>query len=179
MPFTHSNLHRREFVEEEIRKNMFNIKGEIADIVFDEMIDYYTRQTSKLSNIEKELISIKNSSLSNDLIQRISKQQNLFALNISLMENRIKNLTNIINELAQQKSIQHVKRFIQTNPIGKFDFLRKSFKFCIDLDCNDIFHQQSPNIYEGIFRIKPKFTSQSFEVKCIFENNTGKEKLRE
>jgi hypothetical protein len=41
------------------------------------------------------------------------------------------------------------------------------------LDCNDVFHQQSTVNHEGIFRIKPRFSSESFDVKCVFENNTG------
>jgi len=130
-----SRFRRREFVQEEVRKTMINymtsIKGEITDIVLDEMIDYYNTQTLKLYHLEKELIDIKNSSLPminnntllNDLIIHMTKQEHLF----ELMENKIKNLTNILNELQQQKkSIQHVRRFVETNNkkilIGKLDF---------------------------------------------------------
>jgi hypothetical protein len=169
---------------------MTSIKGEITDIVLDEMIDYYNSQTLKLYYLEKELIHIKNSSLPminnnntllNNLIIHMTKQQHLFASNISLMENKIKNLTNILNELKQQKPIQHVRRFISVNnnnkiPIGKLYFIKVNFNFYVDLDCDDVFHQQSSFNSEGIFRIKPRFASESFEVKCIFENNTGKEK---
>jgi len=137
---------RHEFVQEEVRKTMINymtsIKGEITDIVLDEMIDYYNSQTLKLYYLEKELIHIKNSSLPminnnntllNNLIIHMTKQQHLFASNISLMENKIKNLTNILNELKQQKSIQHVRRFISVNnnkiPIGKLYFIKVKFQF--------------------------------------------------
>jgi hypothetical protein len=126
---------RHEFVQEEVRKTMLNymtsIKGEIADIVLDEMIDYYNNQKTKLHYLEKELIHIKNSSLPmiynnsilNDLVLRISQQQYSFAANISLMENKIMNLTNMINRLQQEKSIQHVKRLVsiknEKQPRGK------------------------------------------------------------
>ena len=43
----------------------------------------------------------------------------------------------------------------------------------INLDCDDVFHQQTSFISEGIFRIKPHFSSESFDVKCIFENETN------
>jgi hypothetical protein len=147
IPSIHSRSRRRhEFVQEEVRKTMINymtsIKGEITDIVLDEMIDYYNSQTLKLYHLEKELIHIKNSSLPminnnntllNDLIIHMTKQQHLFAFNISLMENKIKNLTNILNELKQQKPIQHVRRFISVNnnnkiPIGKLYFISQ-FQF--------------------------------------------------
>jgi hypothetical protein len=137
VPSKHRRFRRREFVQEEVRKTMLNymtsIKGEITDIVLDEMIDYYNSQTSKLYYLEKELIHIKNSSLPilnnstilNDLILRMSKQQRSFALNISFMENKIKNLTNILNDLQQQKSVQYVRRFVENEkiPIGKLAFL--------------------------------------------------------
>jgi len=133
---------RREFVQEEVRKTMLNsmtsIKGEIADIVLDEMIDYYNSQTSKLYHLEKELVNIKNSSLPrlnanttlNDLVLRMSKQQHSFASNISFMEYKLKNLTNILNDLLnelQQKPVQLVRRLVSTKtnfennqmPIGK------------------------------------------------------------
>ncbi len=133
---TRSRFRRREFVQEEVRKTMLNyitsIKDEISDIVIDEMIDYYNNQRLKLYNLEKELINLKNSSLPiinnhsilNDLIISISKQQHSFASNISLMEYKINNLTKILNELQQQKPIQHVRRFISSKiPRGKIDFL--------------------------------------------------------
>ncbi len=41
------------------------------------------------------------------------------------------------------------------------------------LDCGDVLRQQPSLTHEGIFRIKPRFASESFDVKCIFENNTG------
>jgi len=140
IPSIRSRFRRREFVQEEVRKTMISymtsIKGEITDIVLDEMIDYYNSQTLKLYHLEKELIHLKNSSLPmmnnntllNDLIIHMTKQQRLFATNISLMENKIRNLTNILNELQQQKSIQHVRRFVSINnkkiPIGKLDFYK-------------------------------------------------------
>jgi hypothetical protein len=134
-------LRRREFVQEEVRKTMLNymtsIKGEIADVVLDEMIDYYNNQKTKLYYLEKELSHIKNSSLPiihnnsilNDLIIRISQQQRSFAANISLMENKIKNLTNLISQLQQEKSIQHVKRLVSIKneklPRGKLGCLNQ------------------------------------------------------
>ena len=102
---------RRELVQEEVRKTMLSymtsLKGEIADVVLEEMIDYYNGQTSKLYRLEKELIYLKNSSLPilknsttiNDLVVRMSKQQHSFASNISMMEYKIKNLTNILKDL--------------------------------------------------------------------------------
>jgi hypothetical protein len=140
IPLTRSRFRRREFVQEEVRKTMLNymtsIKGEITDIVLDEMIDYYNNQRSKLYHLEKELINIKNASLPmgknttllNDLVERMSQQQHSFASNIALMEYKINNLSNILNELQQQKPIEHVRRFISTAkafdknekiPIGK------------------------------------------------------------
>ncbi len=126
---TRSRFRRREFVQEEVRKTMLNyltnIKGEITDIVVDELIDYYNRQTLKLYYLENELIHIKNSSLSviNNIVRRISKQQYSFESNISLMEYRIKNLTKILNELKQEKSIQYVRKLVSIKkdilPIGK------------------------------------------------------------
>jgi hypothetical protein len=54
----------------------------------------------------------------------------------------------------------------------------KSIEYVLlNLDCDDIFSQQSSLFYEGIFRIKPHFASESFEVKCIFENDIGKRKI--
>jgi uncharacterized membrane protein YcjF (UPF0283 family) len=136
-----TRLRRREFVQEEVRKTMLNymtsIKGEIADVVLDEMIDYYNNQKTKLYYLEKELSHIKNSSLPiihnnsilNDLIIRISQQQRSFAANISLMENKIKNLTNLISQLQQEKSIQHVKRLVSIKneklPRGKLGCLNQ------------------------------------------------------
>ncbi len=191
---------RREFVQEEVRKTMLNymtsIKGEIADIVLDEMIEYYNSQTSKLYHLEKELVNIKNSSLPrlnvnttlNDLVLRMSKQQHSFASNISFMEYKLKNLTNILNDLLnelQQKPVQHVRRLVSTKknfeniqmPIGKWSIhvmvFLKLVGNCCCLDCDDVLRQQPSLTHEGIFRIKPRFASESFDVKCIFENNTG------
>jgi hypothetical protein len=123
---------RRELVQEEVRKTMLSymtsLKGEITDVVLEEMIDYYNSQTSKLYRLEKELVSLKNSSLPNlqngttinDLVQRMSKQQRSFATNISTMEYKIKNLTNILTDLLNelQKPVQHVRRLVS----GKKDF---------------------------------------------------------
>ncbi|CAF1285095.1 unnamed protein product [Rotaria sordida] len=178
----HSRLRRREFVQEEVRKTMLNymtsLKGEITDIVIEEMINYYNNQRIKLYDLEKELFNIKNSSLPiqntnqilNNLILRLSKEQNLFALNISLIEYKLKNLTiilnNLLNELhQQQKPIQHVRRLVST----KQDFQYHQ----IPIDCDDVYSQQPSLVHEGIFRIKPRFASESFDVKCIFENNIG------
>ncbi len=121
---------RRELVQEEVRKTMLSymtsLKGEITDVVLEEMIDYYNSQTSKLYRLEKELVNLKNSSLPilqngttiNDLVLRMSKQQRSFASNISTMEYKIKNLTNILNDLLNelQKPVQHVRRLV---PIKK------------------------------------------------------------
>ena len=133
----HSRFRRREFVQEEVRKTMLNymtsIKGEITDIVLEEMIDYYNRQTSKLYNLEKELIYIKNSSLPilnnktilNNIVLTMSQQQHSFASNITFMENKINNLTTILsellNKLQQQKPVQLVRRVAENKkiPIGK------------------------------------------------------------
>ena len=56
---TRTRFRRREFVQEEVRKNMLtymtSIKGEITDVVLDEIITYYNTQTSKLYRLEKEL----------------------------------------------------------------------------------------------------------------------------
>ncbi|CAF3960988.1 unnamed protein product [Rotaria sordida] len=41
------------------------------------------------------------------------------------------------------------------------------------LNCDDVYSQQPSLVHEGIFRIKPRFASESFDVKCIFENNIG------
>lgn len=128
---------RRELVQEEVRKTMLNymtsLKGEITDVVLEEMIDYYNSQTSKLYRLEKELTYLKNSSLPllqngttiNDLITRLTKQQRSFATNISMMEYKIKNLTNTLNDVLNdlQKPVQHARRLIS---------IKK------DLDDNDI-----------------------------------------
>ncbi len=117
---------RRELVQEEVRKTMLSymtsLKGEITDVVLEEMIDYYNSQTSKLYRLEKELVSLKNSSIPilqngttiNDLVQRMSKQQRSFASNMSMMEYKIRNLTNILNDLLNelQKPVQHVRRLV-------------------------------------------------------------------
>lgn len=119
---------RRELVQEEVRRTMLgymtSLKGEITDVVLEEMIDYYNSQTSKLYRLEKELGSLKNSSIPilqngttlHDLVQRMSKQQRSFASNISSMEYKIKNLTNILNDLLNelQKPVQHVRRLVST-----------------------------------------------------------------
>ena len=123
---------RRELVQEEVRKTMLSymtsLKGEITDVVLEEMIDYYNSQTSKLYRLEKELNTLKNSSLptlSNgttwlDLIARLSKQQRTFASNMSMMEYKISNLTHLLQDLLteiqhQQKPIQHVRRLVSSN----------------------------------------------------------------
>jgi hypothetical protein len=187
-----SRFRRREFVQEEVRKNMLNymtsIKGEITDIVLEEMIDYYNGQTSKLYHLEKELLHLKNSSVPmgnnstrlNNFIVRLSKQQRAFALNISSMEYKINNLTNILsdllNELQQQKPVQVVRRLVSPKkeiPIGKSTFFSVSLFPRFLIDCDDVLHQQPSLVHEGIFRIKPRFASESFDVLCIFENNTG------
>ncbi len=41
------------------------------------------------------------------------------------------------------------------------------------IDCDDILRQQTSLVTQGIFRIKPRLASESFDVQCIFENNTG------
>jgi hypothetical protein len=245
---------RRELVQEEVRKTMLSymtsLKGEITDVVLEEMIDYYNSQTSKLYRLEKELVSLKNSSLPilhngttiNDLVQRISKQQRSFALNISSMEYKIKNLTNILNDLLNelQKPVQHVRRLVSVKkdfednqtPTGKLlifllqinkvsfnyhiIYLRQYtytyilcnnryqkyefvitfpeaylstyvlligkqritlFLFFSSIDCDDILRQQPSVVSQGIFRIKPRLSSESFDVQCIFENNTGKKRI--
>lgn len=104
---------------------MTSLKGEITDVVLEEMIDYYNSQTSKLYRLEKELVSLKNSSLPilqngstwTDLIARMSKQQRSFASNMSTMEHKIRNLTTLLQDLLtevqqQQKPIQHVRRLV-------------------------------------------------------------------
>jgi hypothetical protein len=117
---------RRELVQEEVRKTMLSymtsLKGEITDVVLEEMIDYYNSQTSKLYRLEKELVNLKNSSIPflhngttiNDLVLRMSKQQRSFASNISMMENKIKNLTNTLTDLLNelQKPVIHVRRLV-------------------------------------------------------------------
>jgi len=121
-----SRFRRRELVQEEVRKTMLSymtsLKGEITDVVLEEMIDYYNSQTSKLYRLEKELVNLKNSSLPilqngttiNDLVLRMSKQQRSFASNISTIEYKIRNLTNILNDLLNelQKPVQHVRRLV-------------------------------------------------------------------
>lgn len=47
--------------------------------------------------------------------------------------------------------------------------------FLFSIDCDDILRQQTLVESQGIFRIKPRLSSESFDVLCIFENNTGKE----
>ncbi|CAF1509837.1 unnamed protein product [Rotaria sp. Silwood1] len=177
----HTRLHRRELVQEEVRKTMLNymisLKGEITDIVIEEMIDYYNNQRMKLYYLENELFNIKNlslpiqniSQLINNFILHLSYEQNLFALNITLMEYKIKNLTIILNNLLndihqQQKPIQHVRRLVS---------IKKDFQHQTPIDCDDVYSQQPSLVHEGIFRIKPRFASESFDVKCIFENNIG------
>ena len=117
---------RRELVHEEVRKTMLSymtsLKGEITDVVLEEMIDYYNSQTSKLYRLEKELVSLKNCSqpiLQNgtallDFVQRMSKQQRSFAANMSSMEYKIRNLTTILTDLLTelQKPVQHVRRLV-------------------------------------------------------------------
>ena len=120
---------RREFVQEEVRKTMLtymtSLKGEITDVVLEEMIDYYNSQTSKLYRLEKEMVNLKNSSMPilqngtalTDLVARMSKQQRSFASNISMLEHKIRNLTNLLYDLVnevqqQQKPIQHVRRLV-------------------------------------------------------------------
>ena len=131
-PKVRPRFRRRELVQEEVRKTMLSymtsLKGEITDVVLEEMIDYYNSQTSKLYRLEKELVSLKNSSLPvlqngttiTDLVQRMSKQQRTFASNMSMMETKIKNLTTILNDLLSelQKPVQHVRRLVA----GKKDF---------------------------------------------------------
>ena len=41
------------------------------------------------------------------------------------------------------------------------------------IDCDDILRQQASFVSQGIFRIKPRLSTESFDVQCIFENNTG------
>lgn len=135
---TRSRFRRRELVQEEVRKTMLtymtSLKGEITDVVLEEMIDYYNSQTSKLYRLEKELVTLKNSSLPvlqngsnwNDLIGRISNQQRTFASNMSTMEQRIGNLTNLLqtiyNEIhQQQKPVQHSRRLFVATAKKEFD----------------------------------------------------------
>lgn len=174
---------RRELVQEEVRKTMLSymtsLKGEITDVVLEEMIDYYNSQTSKLYRLEKELNSLKNSSLptfSNgttwaDLIARLSKQQRTFASNMSMIEYKISNLTHLLQDLLneiqqQQKPIQHVRRLVSSSR-------KEPDESETPTDCDDILRQQSSPPSPAIFRIKPRSSSESFDVQCIFENNTG------
>ena len=52
-------------------------------------------------------------------------------------------------------------------------FFHYEILLLIDIDFDEIFHRRSSIIHEGIFRIQPRFSSESFDVKCIFENNIG------
>ncbi|CAM4795466.1 unnamed protein product [Rotaria magnacalcarata] len=178
----HSRLRRREFVQEEVRKSMLNymtsIKGEITDIVIEEMIGYYNSQRMKLYYLENEVSNIKNSSLPirntsrilRNLAERLLKEQQSVAMNLSSMEYKIKNLTtvlhNVLNDLhQQQKPVQHVRRLVSAKQSAQ--------NHQAPIDCDDVFSQQLSPVREGIFRIKPRFATESFDVKCIFENNIG------
>ncbi|CAF1516127.1 unnamed protein product, partial [Didymodactylos carnosus] len=112
-----SRLRRREFVQEEVRKTMFqymtSLKGEITDVVLEEMINYYNGQTSKLYRLEKELVNLKqNSSMKPDQQQflekfkteiiQLSRQQRSFATNISSIERKVTNITEILNDITQR-----------------------------------------------------------------------------
>ncbi|CAF5084159.1 unnamed protein product, partial [Rotaria socialis] len=73
---------------------MTSIKGEITDIVIEEMIGYYNSQRMKLYYLENEVSNIKNSSLPirntsrilRNLAERLLKEQQSVALNLSSME---------------------------------------------------------------------------------------------
>ncbi|CAF0935444.1 unnamed protein product [Adineta ricciae] len=173
-----ARFRRREFIQEEVQKTMSNymtsMKGEITDIILDEMISYYNDQQMKLFDLENEVVKMKNSSLPvrnvnvtfNELVVQMTKQERTFALNISFMENKVKNLTNMINVLLnelQMKPAQRAKPLISVK--------RNLDVNELPTDCDDVLRQQSPSTSEGIFRIKPRSSTESFEVKCIFENN--------
>lgn len=191
-----SRFRRREFVQEEVRKTMSSymtsIKGEITDIVLEEMIDYYNGQSSKLRRLENEVVTMKNSSLPvghvnttlNQLVLGMSTQQRAFASNISSMENKISNLTEMIHNLLiglQQKPVQHVRRLVSAKrnldqdelPTGEVFLLTSAFNCFVLADCDDVLRQTPAVASEGIFRIKPRGASDSFDVKCIFENGAG------
>lgn len=40
------------------------------------------------------------------------------------------------------------------------------------LDCDDVLRQQTSFVSQGIFRIKPRLSTESFDVLCLLENNT-------
>ena len=121
-----SRFRRREFVHEEVRKSMLNymtsLKGEITDVVLEEMVERYSRQTSTLHRLENE------SGLVAEFIRRLSTQQQTFAANMSMMEWKLRNLTgvlhDVLSELQQQRPIRHVRRILSAKkndlPIGNY-----------------------------------------------------------
>ncbi|CAF5226809.1 unnamed protein product, partial [Rotaria magnacalcarata] len=128
----------------------------------------------KLYYLENEVSNIKNSSLPirntsrilRNLAERLLKEQQSVAMNLSSMEYKIKNLTtvlhNVLNDLhQQQKPVQHVRRLVSAKQSAQ--------NHQAPIDCDDVFSQQLSPVREGIFRIKPRFATESFDVKCIFE----------
>ena len=48
----------------------------------------------------------------------------------------------------------------------------KERTFVSSLDCDDVLRQQTSFVSQGIFRIKPRLSTESFDVLCVQENNT-------
>ena len=125
---TRSWIRRREFIQDEIRKNLFtsitSLKGEITDVILDEMMEYYNTQTSKLYRLEKEFFHLKNFSLPmiqkrrrfNDLVKNISQQQRSLTMNLTEIQIQLNNLTEFL-----QHRLHESRSMIDANdlPIGR------------------------------------------------------------
>lgn len=104
-------LRRREWIQEEIRQSLLtsitSLKGEITDVILDEILEYYSTQSSKLHQLERELRQMKNLSLplaqkrrrSHRFIHHLSAQQQSLATNLSHMQEQLNHLTVMVHQL--------------------------------------------------------------------------------
>lgn len=175
-------VRRREVIEEEIRKHlatsMISLKGEIIDIILEEMMDYYQTQSSKLYRLERELLELKNRSVpiskkrrrSNHLIQTLSQQHQSFTSNLSQIQDQLNNITSVLDKLLYSHSLANSSDEL---PIGKNILFARINPDTSPVDCDDVLQRHAHLHDRGIFRIQPRLSSQAFNVLCLFENQQG------
>ena len=118
-PPSPARLRRRAWIQEEIRQSLLSsitsLKGEIADVILDELIEHHSKQSSKLHQLEEELRQMKHLSLplvqkrrrSNRLIHHLSAQQQSLSTNLSQIQQQLNHLSALVHQ------------FLPDDPIGK------------------------------------------------------------
>lgn len=106
---------RREFVEEQVKRTMnqymTSLKGEIADVILDELNDFNVQQKYKIDQLEAAFNSLK---YSNNQTMRVVYEQSNLVKNLSTIESQIKNLSISLRKILNQTEPSKL-------PIGRFN----------------------------------------------------------